>query len=199
MPGRDGVDMLSELAGTLPDLVLFEAVARAGSLSRAARALQMPVSTLSRRMTALEARRLGVGWQGLYAAPGALTGPLEAPADLTRHPCLRLRGGAGRPTPWRLVRGEEAVTVEVTGAIVANGIRLLAELAVAGRGVALLDARVARPWIERGELVRVLPGWRPAPAPIHAVTASRIVPLRTRLFLEMLRDRLDLDPDEPGR
>ena len=51
--------MKPELFGLLPDMALFVAVANAMSFSRAARALAMPVSTVSRRMADLE-KRIGV-------------------------------------------------------------------------------------------------------------------------------------------
>lgn len=51
--------MSVDLALLLPDLPLFVAVARTRSFSRAARALRMPVSTLSRRITDYE-KKLGV-------------------------------------------------------------------------------------------------------------------------------------------
>jgi DNA-binding transcriptional LysR family regulator len=48
-----------DLFELLPDVVLFVAVARAKGFSRAARALRMPVSTLSRRIADFE-DKLGV-------------------------------------------------------------------------------------------------------------------------------------------
>jgi|GEM_PF-4034848 len=51
--------MRPDLFELLPDVVLFVAVARARSFSRAAKALAMPVSTLSRRIAEFESK-LGV-------------------------------------------------------------------------------------------------------------------------------------------
>jgi DNA-binding transcriptional LysR family regulator len=51
--------MSSDLFTLLPDVVLFVAVARAKSFSRAAKAIRMPVSTLSRRVADFESK-LGV-------------------------------------------------------------------------------------------------------------------------------------------
>ena len=51
--------MKPELLEVLPDMVLFVAVAKAESFTRAARALAMPVSTVSRRLGEMETR-LGV-------------------------------------------------------------------------------------------------------------------------------------------
>lgn len=50
---------MGQLSGSLHDLVLFVEVVRAGSYRHAAARLSMPLSTLSRRIAALE-RRLGV-------------------------------------------------------------------------------------------------------------------------------------------
>jgi DNA-binding transcriptional LysR family regulator len=39
-------------------------------------------------------------------------------------------------------------------------------------------------------LVRVLPDWCLAPVQVHAVTETRLLPARTRLFIDFLKARL---------
>lgn len=139
----------------------------------------------------LQSKKLGFSAQSLYAAPAYLARvpPPQRPADLAALECVRIHGAAGRPSRWSLVRGrEEAEVVEVQGRFIAGGMRFLVELAKAGMGVALLDDVIAREAVASGALERVLPAWSAAPAPIHALTPSKLLPSRTRLFLDCLQE-----------
>lgn len=142
----------------------------------------------------LQARRLGLGTQSLYAAPAYLEreGVPRTPAGLTAHECLRLQGTANRTSRWSFTRGSEVEAVEVRGRFVASGMRFLLDLAKSGAGIALLDDVIARPSVEGGALVPVLPDWRPPLVPIHALTPSKLLPSRTRLLLDCLRDHLEV-------
>lgn len=152
----------------------------------------------------LVARKLGAGPVGLYAAPAYLAraGAVRAPADLATHACVRILGPIDRAARWTLVRGDQVETVAITGRFVANSMQLLLELVTAGLGIATLDDAIARPAALTGALVRVLPGWRPPPVPVHALTPSKLLPARTRVFLECLTDHLRIegarDPDAAG-
>jgi DNA-binding transcriptional LysR family regulator len=78
----------------------------------------------------------------------------------------------------------------VRGRIVANGMSFLMQLAAKGLGIAKVDDAIARPALESGAFLRVLPGWSPPPVPVHALTPSKILPARTRAFLDCLTDHL---------
>jgi DNA-binding transcriptional LysR family regulator len=65
------------------------------------------------------------------------------------------------------------------------------QLAVAGAGVVLLAQSIARPDVEQGRLVRLLPDWEPDPVELHALYSSRLNSSpKVRAFLEFLRERL---------
>jgi DNA-binding transcriptional LysR family regulator len=140
----------------------------------------------------LFARKVGHGTVGLYASPAYLerAGALNAPADLAKHECLRILGPMDGEAPWSLARGDRVETIMVRGRIVANGMSFLMQLATRGLGIAKVDDAIARPALEMGALVRVLPGWSPPPVPVHALTPSKILPARTRAFLDCLADHL---------
>jgi DNA-binding transcriptional LysR family regulator len=72
-----------------------------------------------------------------------------------------------------------------------NSVALNRGLAIQGVGLAVLDDVLARDDVTLGRLVRVLPDWSLAPAQVHAVTETRLLPARTRLFIDFLRTRLD--------
>jgi DNA-binding transcriptional LysR family regulator len=60
-------------------------------------------------------------------------------------------------------------------------------------GIAVLDESMARPEVEAGRLVRVLPDWSPPSVPVHALTPSRLLPAKTRLFLDCLSEHIALE------
>src|SRR4051812_33368618 len=140
----------------------------------------------------LFARKLGATTMGVYAAPGYLkrASAPTAPSDLKGHECLRLRGQAEGSSPWTLMRGTQVVAVDVKGRVVANAMRVLLELAADGLGVALLGEAFASQAVGDGRLVRVLPDWNTGVDQVHALTPSKLLPSRTRIFLDSLSEHL---------
>lgn len=129
----------------------------------------------------------------LYASPAYLRerGSPRKLADLAAHACLleRLNGNEARSL-WTLYKGGERAQVRVSGPLVLNSIGLIRRLAVGGAGVALLPASLCREELEAGTLVRVLRSWTAAPLPIYALTATRMMPARTRTFIDFLKSQL---------
>jgi len=76
------------------------------------------------------------------------------------------------------------------GRFVANSMRFNLELASMDHGIAMLDCAVARSAEEAASVVRVLSDWCPAPAAVHALTPSKLLLPRTRLFLDALGEHL---------
>jgi len=72
--------------------------------------------------------------------------------------------------------------------------RFLVELASRGLGIVKIDDAIARSGLASGVLARVLPEWRPPPVPVHALTPSKILPARSRVFLDCLVDHLATAP-----
>jgi DNA-binding transcriptional LysR family regulator len=146
----------------------------------------------------LFARRIGTSPIALYAAPGYLkrAGLPKVPADLAAHQCLRILGPVDGEARWTLERGEQVESVRVKGKWVAYSMRFLLELATRGLGVIAIDRAVARPAVESGALVQILPEWSPPPVPVHAITPSKLLPARTRVFLDCLGDHIRMEgPD----
>ena len=62
-------------------------------------------------------------------------------------------------------------------------------LATLGAGiVVLVGGQPAE--LQAGQLQRVLPGWQLGPFPVYAVTETRLLPAKTRIFIEFLMERL---------
>lgn len=136
------------------------------------------------RETSMIARKVAELENGLFAAPDYLgrTGRPETPADLARHRAV-LVGQPSASSAWPLRRDDEVVSVAVCGTVSSNSQGMARRFAVAGQGIALLQAIDAEPDVEAGYLERVLPDWRGSPSPVFIVTTSRLLPAKTRRFI----------------
>ncbi|MBS1143234.1 MAG: transcriptional regulator, LysR family [Proteobacteria bacterium] len=141
----------------------------------------------------LVARKLCEMGNGLYASPAYLKryGEPATPPELLDHVALQLIGGNGDALPWRLSRGNEQWEGLPTGPLAANSPGLQREMAGHGLGIVGLDDRLARPWVERGLLQRILPDWSLPTVTIWCVTPGRrLIPTRTTAFIDLLRAAL---------
>ena len=137
----------------------------------------------------LVARRLCQFRNGLYASPAYLKryGVPVVPADLTQHRCLGLIGGTGEAVTWQLTRGSERWEGLPAGPLAANSPGLQGELAAHGLGIVGIVDPFAEKWVRQGLLQRVLPDWDLPPVTVWCVTPGRrLLPARTRVFIEML-------------
>jgi len=122
---------------------------------------------------ALIARPLAVCDSVLVASPGylAAAGTPQTPAELAGHRCLG-HSNVGRSS-WRFQRGEQRDTVNVATHFTANDATVLLHAALADGGISLQPTYLANPWLQRGELLAVLPAWQPPPMTIYALYPSR--------------------------
>lgn len=137
----------------------------------------------------LVARRIALFTAGLYAAPGytAQNGFPESPDALMAHSALCLPGSDGGPAPWKLSRGKAGWEGVPSARTIANSPELLVRLARGGAGIAAVPDFFATPYVLGGELVKVLPEWSlPAVAGWAVFPGRRLMPAKTRVFLEML-------------
>jgi DNA-binding transcriptional LysR family regulator len=154
----------------------------------------------------LAARRLAVFTTGLYAAPALLRehGEPLTPDALATMPGLMLLARTGDAIPWDLspqpagtdaARPSDArpATSPDRRVIVparhmrGNSPDVLIRLARRGAGIVGVADFFAEPYLRRGELVRVLPGWCLPDATCWAVfPGRRLMPAKTRAFIEML-------------
>jgi DNA-binding transcriptional LysR family regulator len=135
----------------------------------------------------------------LYASPAYLRakGKPTHPGQLNAHACVALVHWQWDHT-WTLFRKAETIQLSIQGRIAADNIGVVRKLATLGLGIAPLDALLAKEDVDKGRLVRVLPDWSFRPLPIFALTPSKLLPAKTRAFLEFLVGRmkgyLDLQP-----
>jgi DNA-binding transcriptional LysR family regulator len=138
----------------------------------------------------LAARRLATTHWGLYASPDYLArmGEPLLPQALDQMHGLMLLSRTGEPVPWQLMRdGAEPVVVKPVQRTLANAPSLLAQMAEAGVGIAGIDRLLVTDALVAGRLQRVLPDWRLPGSTAWAVFPERrLMPLRTRVFLEAM-------------
>jgi DNA-binding transcriptional LysR family regulator len=140
----------------------------------------------------LAARRLAVFTVGLYASPAyiARRGAPSEPEALMEHDTLRILGRAGDPLPWVLTRGQERWEGIPPGRATANSPEVLMRMARAGAGITIVNDHFADPLVRAGELVPVLADWRlPATSAWVVFPGRRLMPARTRVFIDMLTAR----------
>ena len=138
--------------------------------------------------------------QCLVAGPALVErhGLPGGPADLSRYPSLDL-GVPQNEHVWRLHGPDGAqATVYHRPRLVTRGMLALRAAAVAGVGVVQLPTMLIQAQLDRGELVRVVPQWRPRQEIVHAVFASRrgLLPA-VRGLIEFLGEGFAAMPESP--
>ncbi|HZZ24934.1 MAG TPA: LysR family transcriptional regulator [Roseiarcus sp.] len=136
-------------------------------------------------------RKLADNYRVVVAAPDYLEsrGAPAVPQDLTRHECILYRSAE---TSWRLVGpAGKAVQLTLASHLRCNNGEVAHDWALAGCGL------IMKSWVDvaldvrAGRLIRVLPEWRSEPTPVCALFPSNPrLPLRVRLFLDAMADRL---------
>jgi DNA-binding transcriptional LysR family regulator len=137
--------------------------------------------------------------QCLVASPALLAqfGTPLLPADLVQLPSLALGLPQDRHT-WELFGpGGASAIVQHQPRLVSRGMATLRTAAVAGVGMVQMPNLMVAELLQSGELVWVLPEWRPRREIVHAVYSSRRGQLPSvRALLDFLADcfaRLDED------
>jgi DNA-binding transcriptional LysR family regulator len=147
--------------------------------------------------SSLIARRLCGVERIPVASPAYLAraGTPRHPADLARHQCL-VYTNAPQPDVWQFAGLEgQSYSVTVSGPLRANSGGALNPAAIAGAGIALQPDFLAADALASGQLVALLPGWRPPPLGLYLITPpSPLRPLRVRLLMDHLAERLRRPP-----
>jgi DNA-binding transcriptional LysR family regulator len=141
----------------------------------------------------LVARQIALLPRYLYASPDYLkaAAPLTHPDDLTRHVVCIGQGATSQEEARRTFhRGEEVVNVMIASRFRMNSVGLSRALAVSSVGIAVLDSELAREEVASGRLRRVLPDWSLTSVPVYAITDTRLLPARTRLFIDFIKARM---------
>ena len=123
--------------------------------------------------TDLVMRRLDVSTQCLVASPALMAGrAISSPADLNRLPSVTL-GPVRRDYQWHLEHADgRTASVAHLPRMVTDDMAAIRDAAMAGVGVVQLPTAMIWRQVEAGELMHVLPDWRPRAGIVHAVFPS---------------------------
>jgi DNA-binding transcriptional LysR family regulator len=137
----------------------------------------------------LIARKLTQFVTQLYASPTYLerVGRPAHPRELVHHNCICFP----KVTHWLLQRADESVTVEINGRFTLNNVAMMKRLATLDQGVILIPASAIEDELRQQSLVPVLPDWAGDPLPVYALTETRLLPAKVRVFIDFLRERLN--------
>lgn len=134
--------------------------------------------------------------QHLFASQGYLNefGHLKNPEELSEHKILSM---ADEHTEQFLIlhnNMQQQKKIRVMPTVLGSDLSMLAQLATSGCGITLLPDNVVQQYVERGELVRVLPEWKAAHGIFHMVYPSRrgLLPA-VRVFIDYLVEHLHHD------
>jgi DNA-binding transcriptional LysR family regulator len=150
----------------------------------------LAIRTAPAQDSSLIIRRLASWRHVLCCAPSYLEkNPLPAkPSDLADHNCIRY---AFYPygAEWRFENQDSGI-VSVRGNLITNNAETLLAFALEGRGIFLAPSFMIADEIARGEMVRLLPDYRPVEFTINAIYANRThLPAKIRVFLDMTAER----------
>lgn len=127
---------------------------------------------------------------GLYASPDYLQhrGMPKKPKDLLEHELLNHQNAL--PVPLTHSKTGRIETLEFTGSLTINLFDALRALCLEGVGICFWNQPIASPLVAENKLVRVLPQWSVPGFEIHAVTTSRHIPAKVRVFIDFLVEHL---------
>lgn len=140
---------------------------------------------------------LGEYAEMLCASPGYVrrAGAPVRPSDLDGHPCL-LNYHAHGDGRWTFFSADGAESIAVSGPLRLNHFPLIRDALVRGDGIGRLPRYLAVPEVRAGRLVALLPEYRSPSVPIFIVYQLQDrLPLKTRLFLDFVRDWFRDRPD----
>jgi len=163
---------------------------RPAPVDLAADSYDLAIAIEEPRETSLIVRRVADVQNGLFAAPSYLDGSVrpQHPRDLAGHQVIV--PALGREAAWTMTRDNEVETVKVGGPISCNSLSLARRFAVAGQGIAAANVINVDRDVFSGRLERILPEWRLPTTPIYIVTTSRLLPAKSRSFIDFTTKRL---------
>lgn len=98
----------------------------------------------------------------------------KVPEDLMAHNCINIRfPTVGGLYVWEFEKRGRQVNVRVTGQAIFNSSPHMVEAALAGLGITYLPEEEFAPYLESGELIRVLEDWCPPFSGYHLYYPSR--------------------------
>ncbi|TBT27303.1 LysR family transcriptional regulator [Vibrio parahaemolyticus] len=136
----------------------------------------------------LIARKLTEFKSQLFASPDylALVGIPEHPDELKHYDCIAFP----KTDDWTLINGNESLSVEIGGKFRVNNVGMMKRLAVLSQGVLMLPESAIEEELEHKQLTPILKNWYGLSLPVFALTETRLLPAKVRVFVNFLREKL---------
>lgn len=139
----------------------------------------------------------------IIASPAYLSqfGVPTHPEQLVTHDCIGYRHTtSGQIERWTFVKDGEKFELQPKGRLVLNDLEILVRSALDGLGIAYMINGFIEPFIEQGQLVRLLKDWSPVLPSLHLYYPDRRrVPAKLRALIDFLRSERDIAPPVPNR
>lgn len=132
----------------------------------------------------LIARKLTQFTAQLYASPNYLKkiGIPEHPSILQHHQCISFP----KTDQWALTNGQKQISVKINGRFFLNNIGMMKRLAVLGQGIILIPKSAIEDELRKKELVPILPQWSANTVSVYAITETKLLPAKIRVFIDFL-------------
>ena len=142
--------------------------------------------------SALKSKRIAHARRVFFAAPRyfAQHGRPRHPEDLVRHQCI-IRSTAREHNVWPFLINGKVRSVRIAGRFQTDGAQAANAAAAFGLGIGSAMLWQVKDLVDRGDVELVLSRFEPPPMSIRVVWPStKILPEKTRLFVEFLASRL---------
>ncbi|MFH4619847.1 LysR family transcriptional regulator [Vibrio furnissii] len=136
----------------------------------------------------LIARKLTEFIAQLFASPKFIErhGMPSHPEQLIHFDCIAFP----KNDKWTLNREQETHQVSVGGRFRVNNVGMMKRLATLDQGIILIPESSIKEELASGALVPILPDWYTNPLPAYALTETRLIPAKVRVFIDFFRDKL---------
>ncbi len=120
----------------------------------------------------------------------ARAGKPKTPQELRAHACIRF-AGLGAIHEWTFSDAGRKLAVPVRGPLAGNHADALVEACAGGLGIGMFLSYQVAPLVAAGRLKLLLADYWPPPVPVSIVYPhAKLLPARTRLFVDWLREQL---------
>lgn len=125
----------------------------------------------------------------LFASPKYLEqhGIPHHPSELVHHECLSFPNN----TLWKLYQAEVKIEVKIGARFMLNNVGMTRQLALLGQGIIFTPLEVVQDDINKGLLTSILSEWQGDILPVYALTETRLLPAKVRVFIDFLKEKLN--------
>jgi len=125
--------------------------------------------------------------RNLYASPIYImhAGEVKEPEQLLSHNLIAMNY-AGPEDVWHLTKGDKSIDIPLNSVFSTNGIPLIIEMVSHGVGIGPIGKFLGIDLVKKGLLVPVLPEWSLPAAPIYLLTNAKVLPARSKAFMDFL-------------